>query len=1033
MDLNRALTGRASILLDRVKIRAFLSDCLANNRPKINALMSAYDTGIIDTIEQHHPVNSLVKGNATSKLMSQCSMIEDVARWAVETWVTAVTAPVITEMQKERSRQKQQQPAPSTAVPNDHRGDDLAGSSKLGDLLTRSDRVNYYTNVSLKKTKGKIYIPCGIGHTDNGFYICGIGEVRYCTNPYANVYALVYNFMTRNSQIVEKDDLPHCLHNVETTYYLNYQRVFRLAMIVLQLIKNNKVDSGNALDIVYDGAKDELGHAVDVINNYAALFARLIGIQYSPLKATCSGKAIKVSLDHPIKGIYVENNSIPCNGREIWFGQKINYRLTIENLPDLEYLLKEISPFDSFREGQFEALENMLGTDGHSISIMPTGSGKSLIFYMASLLQPLPLFVIAPTEILIEDQIRNLQRFHRFDDVSHLRLTHDNDFKCFEIHNSLMYLTPATFQNLNLLAKLRYINKGTKLVNLYEECIANGPLISYIVLDEIHCLSNWGHDFRPEYLMLSKFLNTFLDRVTFLGFTATANFTVVEDIQKQLDIPQQNIFSPVAFEKFNISYMFRCVNSTDDMLTETCAIVEELLQRHERTIIFTKNDVISARLAERIGYEAETFQSDNTGTYHLFAEEKCKVLVASEGIGIGINFPNINNIIHFGLPVSKNEYMQETGRAGRANEHVTSYIVYLNPTPENVPPIMLKRKLKIPNMVNLLRATNNDYGDCYRKLNNNIDSQDDLLKKLIDVYKEFGAGGQALLVNTYPASTVETTKRYIYMLYAIGYVEDWYSCSADEKKGTLDILITISSTNHDYYTVYANMLKRVKDRTIKYYDFLGNNREQITKTQKAGNIEDVIAVYVDWYYTKFLYHHKEMFLDLLNFIQFNLDSNSEKVTDELKEYFTLPFIAIKSDEKKFSGMSLDEIASRVARGVSRGTLVNIERINSNQYAHNLDCLIFLGTLKLDDRFEKDRFERILSNTPPQMMNELFSSLAKVYPFCSLEGRFAIMKGIEEHNSCFGQSFLELCSRFYAKTEKDFLYYGLIALSVNKYF
>ena len=198
----------------------------------------------------------------------------------------------------------------------------------------------------------------------------------------------------------------------------------------------------------------------------------------------------------------------------------------------------------------------MLSSSQHSVCIMPTGSGKSLIYYMASLLQPLPIFVVAPTDILIQDQIRNLRELHRIDNVAHLKLTRDNSFAEFELVANLNYITPTSLQCRHLIAQFHHINNGTKTVGYRYEMIAAGPLIAYVVLDEIHCISNWGHDFRPEYLMLSQRLNKSLDRVTCWGFTATANYTVVEDVQQQLNIPQENFFSPIAF-RMNIAAKVR--------------------------------------------------------------------------------------------------------------------------------------------------------------------------------------------------------------------------------------------------------------------------------------------------------------------------------------------------------------------------------------------------------------------------------------------------------------------------------------------
>ncbi|HJJ89244.1 MAG TPA: helicase-related protein [Methanocorpusculum sp.] len=1006
--------------------------------PKINALMSAYDTGIVTTIQDHFPLGNLERVNAINKLIKQHSMLEDKASWAVDQWIDAVDSTVIREMQaaqeqlEKEKKERTENLWEDLGLPSSH--DELLEPTPI-DFVGKSEQVDYYTNVRLDKTQGKIYIPCGVGNTDNGFYICGITEKECSDAP--TVFALVYNYLIRNSCITP-EDYPHYLNNVTTTFQVNYQHVFRLMMIVLQLIKNGVV--GRKIALTYGGKDEELNIAIAIINDYVTRFSRLMRVKPIVLERVSQSKnPVMISLDKKINGVYIEENKTPCNARELWYGEKINYQLNTDILPELEYILGEISPFDTFKEGQFIALKNMMGTNGHSICIMPTGSGKSLIFYLASLLQPLPMFILAPTEILIDDQIRNLKKFHHMDNVSHLKLTADNDFSKFEMRNSLLYLTPATFQNRHLLVKCRYINNGHTLVMneksrmLQEIKVAPGPSISYVVLDEIHCLSNWGHDFRPEYLMLSKFLNKFLDRVTFLGFTATANYTVVEDIQQQLKIPQQNIFSPIAFEKYNVSYHFQGLQNFDEMIEKVCEIVSEQISRNERTLVFTKNDEVSFQVAQAIGYEADVFQKDNTHAYHLFADEKCKVLVASEELGIGINLPNIQNIIHFGLPVSKNEFVQEIGRAGRANEAINSYVFYLNPVPDNVPPILLKRELEIPDISRILNEIDNDYSDCYRKLNSNINSKEDLLEQIMQVYNEFEQKDQGLYVKKYPLATVEMVKKYIFMLYTIGYVNDWYSYSGNEHDGIIEIMVDVSSSNHDFYRIPANMLKRVKQRAVAYYEQLGSNREQIVKTQRVEDVPGAIKIYVDWYYAKFLYHHKEMFLDFLDFAEANKESDSEKVTEDIREYFTLPFIEIKSDEMYYSKLSLKEIADKVAQGIGRNTLANVERINSNRYMYNLDCFLFLGNLKLYSRFDKSRFERIIRNTPAKQNQELMDSISKVFVKLNTAGRFETIRCLSETVTLYGGDPVKICNDLYENADKDTVYYGMLASRLNRQF
>lgn len=1044
MSLERIIQGHEATLLERSSTKAIVSDAFANNIQQVNALMSAYDAGVVKAIEEKHPLSALVRTNLINKLISQYSMNESAATWAIDCWKKVLTKSVIAALAQARTEREatrleklkgiNEQPTnkPAYEVPVIP---EIQFSEDSLSLSTKADIIDFYTNVKLKKVEGKIFIPCGVGTTDNGFYICGIPEVRVSTAP--AVYALVYNFLIRNSTILP-EDYPHILDQISTTYQINYQRVFRLMMIILQLIKNGQVS--RKLHLSYDGQKEELEIALMVINDYVERFSRLIKITPPTIKlAESEDSAIQISLDRKVRGVYIENNTTPCNARELWFGKKINYKLSSKDIRDLEYILGEISPFDSFKEGQFDALISMLNTNGHSMCIMPTGSGKSLIFYFASLLQPLPLMIIAPTEILIDDQIRNLKKFHRMDNVSHLKLTSDNDFSEFYPCTSLLYLTPITFQSVKLIAKCRHINDGyamikNKKTKMVEEIhVAPDSSLAYVVLDEVHCLSNWGHDFRPEYLMLSQYLNKYLSRVSFLCFTATANYTVVEDIQKQLNIPQQNIISPITFEKYNISYNFRAVASQDEMFRAACEIVAGLIAKNERTLVFTKSEEDSCRLAEAIGYEADVFEKDNTSAYHMFAEEKCKVLVASEDMGIGINLPNIQNVLHFGLPVSKNEYVQEIGRAGRADEAVTSHVVYLEVCDENVPAVLLRRDQLEDNVAALLQKSENDFTKCFRKLTNNIESKKDLLDKVLTVYTEFTKERKAAYFPVYDLNVVDEVKKYIYMLYVVGFVNNWYAYTGNEKLGTVEIMIDISSNNHEFFSVPQNMLQRVQQKAVAYYDSMGTNREQIVRTQRAKTIETVIDVYVEWYYSKFLYHHKELFLDLLDFIESNKDCDNEKITEDIREYFTLPFVEIKSDEIYYNGLSLSDIAAKVAQGIGRRTLANIERINSNRYAFNLDCMILLGTLKLDARFDKNRFDRVIDNASATQISELKQAFVCLFEKLTPAARLSFVYGVTSHSELFGGTAEEVCTKMYVRCAKDTVYYGLVSRHLNRCF
>ena len=875
------------------------------------------------------------------------------------------------------------------------------------------------------KEDSRVFIPCGLGSSDNGFFIHGLKKARLCTHQYADIYALVYNYMIRESRM-EPDKLPEYLRKLDLPYELDYRPVFRLSIILLQMIKNNYARAG--LLVKYIGNSDDLKYASGLINDYACRFARLLKISFTPVKITQSASGHQISVEHRA-AVYVTNNTeLHTNAREMWFGRKLRYHLNENDQEDLLYILGEISGFDCFREGQFEALASMISTDKNAVSIMPTGSGKSLIFYLASLLQPLPVMIVEPTDILITDQIRNLKKIHNIDNAAHLMVTDTFDFSEYEIHNSLNYLTPETLTNRNLFSA--FIHKFNIGENLKSEKIAPGPMMAYFILDEIHCISNWGHDFRPEYLMISRNLGRYLDHVQIWGFTGTASFTVVEDIQKQLSVPTENFFSPIQFEKYNVTYDFRECPSKKALYAEVAAVLDECRARNERTIIFTKNDRITELVTKAVDYNAMPFSHNDLNAYTQFSEGYIDSLISSEELGIGINFPNIRNVIHFGLPLSKNEYVQEIGRAGRANERVRSYVLYLSENKRNAPEGLISRELDINRLPDMLSHLDNDYSDIFHKLTGNISRKKDLLDELLNLKKELsGSIHSAMLMDAESDQELNILKRNLYMLYVCGFVEDWYTYGINNETGHTQVYVKIPEQRTE-----KKLKALMQDKLRAYLSGLGtDNQREMVKSSLAKTTDEIISIYVDWYYGKYLYRNNEEFIDMFDFIRGSARMTADDITDQIKDYFALPFTVMLDEETEYNSMDLRQIAEKAAVGFSRTTLANVERINSSKYSYKLDFMLLCGELRLNGKLNVNRLERVMHSMPPGERYILDSIFERIYPSCTTEGRLAILNYLESSGKRHHIVLDDFVDNIYRNNESDEIYYAMIARRLNKLF
>lgn len=313
--------------------------------------------------------------------------------------------------------------------------------------------------------------------------------------------------------------------------------------------------------------------------------------------------------------------------------------------------LKQYFGYDTFRPLQQEIIERVLDKKD-CVVLMPTGGGKSLCFQLPALLQDGITIVISPLISLMKDQVDALMGIG----VSAAMINSSQTAS--EIQTIIE-------QTRNGGVKILYIAPERLSLLSFEQLLHTLP-ISLFAIDEAHCISEWGHDFRPEYRNL-KYLRSKFPTIPIIALTATATVQVRADIVRQLDLPAPQIFTS-SFNRPNLSY--EVLPKKDSFKT-----ILSLIHAHagESVIIYCFSRKDTESIAEKLnGY------GHNAGSYHAglsadkrrdnqerFIRDEIRIMVATIAFGMGIDKPDVRLVIHHSLPKSIEGYYQETGRAGR--------------------------------------------------------------------------------------------------------------------------------------------------------------------------------------------------------------------------------------------------------------------------------------------------------------------------------------------------------------------------------
>ena len=324
-------------------------------------------------------------------------------------------------------------------------------------------------------------------------------------------------------------------------------------------------------------------------------------------------------------------------------------------------ILKQYWGYDSFRDLQEEIITS-IGEGKDTLGLMPTGGGKSITFQVPALAQEGICIVITPLIALMKDQVQNLRKRGIKALAVYSGMTRQEILtaleNCIFGNYKFLYISPERLDTDIFRTKLRSMK------------------VSMITVDESHCISQWGYDFRPAYLKIAE-IRTLLPGIPVLALTATATPEVVKDIQARLDFREENVFR-MSFERKNLAYIVR---QTDNKTQELLHILRKI---PGSAIIYVRNRRRTKEITELLVNEDITADFYHAGLDNAVKDlrQKCwqsgevRVMVATNAFGMGIDKPDVRIVLHLDLPDSLEAYFQEAGRAGRDGEKAYAVILY---------------------------------------------------------------------------------------------------------------------------------------------------------------------------------------------------------------------------------------------------------------------------------------------------------------------------------------------------------------------
>lgn len=555
-------------------------------------------------------------------------------------------------------------------------------------------------------------------------------------------------------------------------------------------------------------------------------------------------------------------------------------------MSDATKTLKKYWNFSTFIEPQGEIIQAVLDKKD-VIALLPTGGGKSICFQVPALIKEGVCLVISPLISLIQDQVENLKK-RGIKATSIQSGASENEiltlFDNIKYGNyKFLYISPERLQNTLIQEKIKQLT------------------ISFVAVDEAHCISEWGHDFRPAFRNIT-ILRDLIPDVHFIALTATANKRVLLDIEKSLNLKETNIFKK-SFFKEHLAYQ---IFTVEDKLKK----LQQIFSKTKKTgIVYVNSRKKTVQIAQFLNlnnfkssfYHGGLTTSEKENAFKNWMTEKTPIMVATNAFGMGIDKENVGIVIHFDIPYSIENYIQEAGRAGR--NHKKAFAVLLKNDNDISNQIEFEKKT-VPNIKEVKEIHRKLYQ--YFRISLGEIPENSLGFNLLEFSK----------IYDFSVSKVDAVLR-ILANNSIIEITNTYNKKSSIIFHETSKNITFYAINNIYLKNFINSILRTYtglfEQEVKIDEFLLAKKNNMTSTQVIGYLnqlekdgilsyhrvqtdseirfliprgDDKIINFFSKEITQFLKQKEKKSIDFLSFIQNNLICRSIQILDYFDEKST---------------------------------------------------------------------------------------------------------------------------------------------------